>query len=361
MSLVRSYADGRTDDEAFKAAIGMDVAAFNDAWLADLGAKEPVEVRAEAGARRARCRRLGGCRGADGRARRIGDAPAPARRRPARPSRAPCRCRRSGCWLAAHPRRQRRWRSSSWSRTPGALRMTVDDAPASARSRAGRSPSVPRCSGLGFLVAAQLAAEGPRVRYTTQERSPLVETATQLQQRQDELKARILDLRERIQATEQAGEGSAELVRQLNDQLQEARIAAGLIPLTGTGIVLQLEDSQEPVAPGRRPGRLPRRGARPALHRRGAVGGRRRGGRGQRRTHHADERGHRRRPIDPRERGLSRRPVPGHGPRPGGPVLAPERVARVRRPHPGARRRGSASRSRSPSPRSSTCRRSPAP
>ncbi len=104
--------------------------------------------------------------------------------------------------------------------------------------------------GLGFLIAAQLAAEGPRVRYTTQERSPLVETATQLQQRQEELKARILELRSSIQATEQAGEGSAELVRQLNDELQDARIAAGLIPLAGTGIVLQLEDSMEPVGPG---------------------------------------------------------------------------------------------------------------
>jgi uncharacterized protein YlxW (UPF0749 family) len=104
--------------------------------------------------------------------------------------------------------------------------------------------------GLGFLIAAQLAAQGPRVRYTTQERAPLVETATQLQQRQDELKARILELRTQIQETEHAGEGSAELVRQLNAQLQEARIAAGLIPLTGTGIVLQLEDSQEPVVPG---------------------------------------------------------------------------------------------------------------
>ena len=92
--------------------------------------------------------------------------------------------------------------------------------------------------GLGFLIAAQLAAEGPRVRYTTQERSPLVETATQLQQRQEELKARILELRGQIQATEQADEGSAALVRDLNDDLQEARIAAGLIPLTGTGIVL---------------------------------------------------------------------------------------------------------------------------
>jgi hypothetical protein len=42
VSLIRSYADGRTDDEAFTAAIGMDTAAFDAAWLADLGAQTPV-------------------------------------------------------------------------------------------------------------------------------------------------------------------------------------------------------------------------------------------------------------------------------------------------------------------------------
>ena len=41
VKLIRSYADGRTDDEAFTAAIGMDVGAFNDAWMADLGAAAP--------------------------------------------------------------------------------------------------------------------------------------------------------------------------------------------------------------------------------------------------------------------------------------------------------------------------------
>jgi len=102
--------------------------------------------------------------------------------------------------------------------------------------------------GLGFLIAAQLASEGPRVRYTTQERSPLVGTATELQAQQDGLKARILDLREQIVAVEASGEGSAATVRQLNDDVEAARIAAGLIPLRGTGIVLQLEDSLEPVA-----------------------------------------------------------------------------------------------------------------
>ena len=40
--LVRSYADGRTDDEAFSAALGQDATAFANAWLADLGAATPV-------------------------------------------------------------------------------------------------------------------------------------------------------------------------------------------------------------------------------------------------------------------------------------------------------------------------------
>ena len=102
---------------------------------------------------------------------------------------------------------------------------------------------------LGFLIAAQLASESPRVRYTTQERTPLLETAGELQTQQDDLKARILQLRDQIQGVEGQGAGSADLVRQLNAELEQARIAAGLIPLTGSGIVLQLEDSQKPVPP----------------------------------------------------------------------------------------------------------------
>ena len=67
--------------------------------------------------------------------------------------------------------------------------------------------------GLGFLIAAQLAAEAPRVRYTTQERSPLIETATGLQAQQEELKTKILDLRAQIGDLEHEGQGSADLGR----------------------------------------------------------------------------------------------------------------------------------------------------
>ena len=42
VKLIRSYASGVTDDEALKAALGVDVAAFDAAWRAQLKAKEPT-------------------------------------------------------------------------------------------------------------------------------------------------------------------------------------------------------------------------------------------------------------------------------------------------------------------------------
>ncbi len=161
--------------------------------------------------------------------------------------------------------------------------------------------------GLGFLIAAQLAAEGPRVRYTTQERSPLVETATELQRRQDELKSRILELRSAIQSTEQAGAGIGRPRPRAQrrppggadrgrphppDRHRHRAPARGLRRAGG--------------ARGERVG-LPRRRARPAGDRRGALVGRGGGHRDQRGAHHADDRDHRHRRVDPRQLRLPRR------------------------------------------------------
>ena len=42
VGLIRSYADGRTDDEAFSAALGVDMTTFAAAWLDDLDARAPT-------------------------------------------------------------------------------------------------------------------------------------------------------------------------------------------------------------------------------------------------------------------------------------------------------------------------------
>jgi uncharacterized protein YlxW (UPF0749 family) len=102
---------------------------------------------------------------------------------------------------------------------------------------------------LGFLVAAQVASEGPRIRYTSQERTPLVETALELQDEQTALKKQVLDLRAEIQTLEATGQGGAATTEDLNRQLQDARTAAGLVAMEGPGLVIQLNDSTVAVPP----------------------------------------------------------------------------------------------------------------
>jgi uncharacterized protein YlxW (UPF0749 family) len=103
---------------------------------------------------------------------------------------------------------------------------------------------------LGFLIAAQLASEGPRIRITSQERTPLVATALDLQKQQDGLKEQVLGLRAAIGDLEAAGQGGTTVTKDLNAQLQAARMAAGLVALTGPGLVIQLSDSSATVPQG---------------------------------------------------------------------------------------------------------------
>lgn len=106
---------------------------------------------------------------------------------------------------------------------------------------------------LGFLIATQLQTEAPRARYTSNERIPLVETAHELQTQQDGLKQHLLDLRQQIQTLESEGQGSVALSRDLDSQVRQARIEAGLTALQGQGLVLQLRDSAKPISPGDNP------------------------------------------------------------------------------------------------------------
>ncbi len=249
VTLIRSYSEGRTDAEAFTDALGLDMTAFGQAWFEDVGATapeqfgpQPAPPRADPGClerERGRCRErcpAGNRRGIPDDVRIVGS-----RRRAGPRDRADRRRRRA----RGRPHRRR---DSTAPAEIGRMVMRVTD-----RLRAIPSWQVTlgiALLALGFLTAAQLASERPRVAYTTQERTPLVETVTELQAQQDGLKAGILDLRAQIQGVEGQGAGSEDRVRQLNTELQAARIAAGLIPLTGPGIVIQLEDSQDPVPPG---------------------------------------------------------------------------------------------------------------
>lgn len=98
---------------------------------------------------------------------------------------------------------------------------------------------------LGFLIAAQIATEGPRTRYSTEERSPLIETALGLQSQQEGLKSEIVALRAHIGELEAQDPGAADSLRHLYSDLESARLAAGLIAVTGRGLAFRLEDSNQ--------------------------------------------------------------------------------------------------------------------
>jgi uncharacterized protein YlxW (UPF0749 family) len=95
---------------------------------------------------------------------------------------------------------------------------------------------------LGFLVAAQVAAEGPRIRYSTEERTPLIETALRFQSQQEALKAEILALRQRITELEAVDPNAAASLRRLYADLEAVRLSAGLIAVRGPGLAFRLED-----------------------------------------------------------------------------------------------------------------------
>jgi uncharacterized protein YlxW (UPF0749 family) len=103
---------------------------------------------------------------------------------------------------------------------------------------------------LGFLVAVQIQSQSPRARYSTQERPPLVETAIELSQRQEALKASIVDLRGQIQAQENDVAAEDAAVAAFNAQLIAARTAAGLTDVTGAGVGLQFDDAPGTLPPG---------------------------------------------------------------------------------------------------------------
>jgi uncharacterized protein YlxW (UPF0749 family) len=115
---------------------------------------------------------------------------------------------------------------------------------------------------LGFLVAAQLSTEGPRIRYTSQERVPLVETVVGLQAQQDSLKDRILALRAQIGALEAELPASAAQEKALNGELEKARISSGLAQLAGPGLVFKLEDADGAVGNGNTDGLVTARDVR---------------------------------------------------------------------------------------------------
>ena len=101
----------------------------------------------------------------------------------------------------------------------------------------------------GFLVTAQWQGQQERSQIAVRYNAPLTDAAFALQKEQNDLKAQLQDLRaqlDQIQANASTQSGAA---GELQKRIAELRGQAGLAPMTGDGVVVQLDDSHA-VAPG---------------------------------------------------------------------------------------------------------------
>jgi uncharacterized protein YlxW (UPF0749 family) len=101
----------------------------------------------------------------------------------------------------------------------------------------------------GFLVTAQWQGQQERSQIAVRYNAPLTDAAFALQKEQNDLKAQLQDLRaqlDQIQANAATQSGAAS---EIEKRLAELKAQAGLSPLIGDGVMVQLDDSHT-VAPG---------------------------------------------------------------------------------------------------------------
>jgi uncharacterized protein YlxW (UPF0749 family) len=103
---------------------------------------------------------------------------------------------------------------------------------------------------IGFVGAAQWNSSLAREEFITSAQRVLISEAEQLQRQQETLRAEIEATDERVQTFQEADAGSQAILRQLNDSLLAARLATGLDPVRGPGVIIEIADSQRPVPEG---------------------------------------------------------------------------------------------------------------
>ena len=103
---------------------------------------------------------------------------------------------------------------------------------------------------IGFVGAAQWNSSLARQEFITSAQIVLIREAEQLQRQQETLRSEIEEADARVQTFQEADAGSQAVLRQLNEDLAAARLATGLDPVRGPGVVVEIADSQRPVPEG---------------------------------------------------------------------------------------------------------------
>lgn len=106
---------------------------------------------------------------------------------------------------------------------------------------------------IGFVGYAQWNGSPERVQFTTSVQQVLAAQVGDLEQEQKDLRAQIAVAEAQVLAFQTASTSSSSALADVNRRLEEARLAVGLTPLRGPGVVIEIADSKRVVPDGENP------------------------------------------------------------------------------------------------------------
>jgi uncharacterized protein YlxW (UPF0749 family) len=96
----------------------------------------------------------------------------------------------------------------------------------------------------GLLVTLQWRTQAERSELSVRYNAPLVDAARALQNEQDKLKADLAALRVQLDEIQRNSSTQSGSERELQSRIDELRASAGLTPLSGDGVAIQLDDAR---------------------------------------------------------------------------------------------------------------------
>ena len=96
----------------------------------------------------------------------------------------------------------------------------------------------------GFLVAAQWQGQEERSQLAVRYNAPLTDAALALQNDQNSLKAQLQDLRAQLDQIQSSAASQSGASSEVQTRIADLKGRAGLTPLTGDGVVVQLDDAK---------------------------------------------------------------------------------------------------------------------
>ena len=106
---------------------------------------------------------------------------------------------------------------------------------------------------IGFVGYAQWNGSPERVEFATSVQQVLADQVSKLEDEQEDLRGQLAAAEAQVLDFQTASTTSSSALAEVNRRLEEARLASGLMPLQGPGVVIEISDSKRVIPDGENP------------------------------------------------------------------------------------------------------------